>query len=216
MGRVMDTRAGSRVVQLGAFRFDRHARKLWRRATTDDWEAVALGSRAGEVLAVLTDKPGEVVSRDSIMDAVWPAIAVEPNNLTVQIAALRRVLDEGRNGESCIQTVPGRGYRLLLDVTPMAEAKLDSHPVPVAEPVEADLRWSGVAVSLSPVHAADPPPTTSLGVPYDQAERRQITALACELIVSSGQTEPGNLEDMQEAVSAFRQCISEKIRKESL
>jgi class 3 adenylate cyclase len=75
--------------------------------------------------------------------------------------------------------------------------------------VEADLRGNGVAVSLSPPPAADPLPATNLEVPYDQAERRQITALACELIVSSCQTEAGNLEDLQKAVGAFRQCIAE-------
>lgn len=55
------------------------------------------------------------------MDAVWPGVAVEPNNLTVQIAALRRVLDEGRTGESCIQTVPGRGYRFTAAVEVLEE-----------------------------------------------------------------------------------------------
>jgi TolB-like protein len=57
------------------------------------------------------------VSKDTIMDAVWPNAVVEPNNLTVQIAALRRVLDNGNKGESCIQTAPGRGYRFALPVT---------------------------------------------------------------------------------------------------
>jgi predicted ATPase/class 3 adenylate cyclase len=75
--------------------------------------------------------------------------------------------------------------------------------------LEADLRWNAVAVSRSPPPAADPPPATSLEAPRDQAERRQITALACELIVPSGQTDAGNLEDLRGAVDAFRQHISE-------
>jgi TolB-like protein len=68
------------------------------------------------------------------MDAVWPGIAIEQSNLTVQIAALRRVLDEGRNGESCIQTVQGRGYRLDPGVTEQPEAHRDSPSVPIAAP----------------------------------------------------------------------------------
>jgi DNA-binding winged helix-turn-helix (wHTH) protein len=38
----------------------------------------------------------------------------------VQIAALRRILDEGRTGESCIQTIPGRGYRFTAPVARVA------------------------------------------------------------------------------------------------
>jgi TolB-like protein len=47
------------------------------------------------------------------MDVVWPETAVDDSNLNVQIAALRRVLDQGRIDGSCIQTVPGRGYRFV-------------------------------------------------------------------------------------------------------
>jgi DNA-binding winged helix-turn-helix (wHTH) protein/TolB-like protein len=139
----MDTLVGSVTLQFGDFRFDRHARKLSRQNAAGDWEPVVLGSRASEVLAVLTDKPGEVVSRDAIMDAVWPGIAVEPNNMTVQMAALRRVLDEGRSGESYIQTVPGRGYRFIPGITRTVEAILTPTSGPVAEShlAEAPTGW---------------------------------------------------------------------------
>jgi hypothetical protein len=50
------------------------------------------------------------------MAAVWPSTAVEDTNLNMQIAALRRVLDDGRAEGSCIQTIPGRGYRLAVPV----------------------------------------------------------------------------------------------------
>jgi TolB-like protein len=51
------------------------------------------------------------------MEAVWPGTVVEEGNLTVQISALRRILDENRKEGSCIQTVPGRGYRFVAPVT---------------------------------------------------------------------------------------------------
>jgi DNA-binding winged helix-turn-helix (wHTH) protein/TolB-like protein/Flp pilus assembly protein TadD len=139
----MDTLVGSGTLQFGHFRFDRHARKLSRQNAAGDWDPVALGSRASEVLAVLTNKPGEVVSRDAIMDAVWPGVAVEPNNMTVQMAALRRVLDEGGPGESCIQTVPGRGYRFISDITRTVEAALSPTFGPAADPglAKAATRW---------------------------------------------------------------------------
>ena len=55
------------------------------------------------------------------MDAVWRGVIVEEANLTVQIAALRRILDRGRKADSCIRTVSGRGYRFVAPVVAEAE-----------------------------------------------------------------------------------------------
>jgi TolB-like protein len=78
---------------------------------------VVLGSRAVALLALLVERHGQLVSKDEIFAAVWPGIVVGEANLTVQISALRRVLDNGETGGSCIQTVFGRGYRFVLPVT---------------------------------------------------------------------------------------------------
>ena len=78
---------------------------------------IRIGWRALEVLSVLIDHRGTIVSRKQIIDAVWPGAVVEENNLTIQISALRRVLDRGDLEKSCIQTVPGRGYRFIGSVT---------------------------------------------------------------------------------------------------
>ena len=132
----MDAPVGGERLVFGNFRLDPHASRLYYRDATGDWMPVQIGSRALDVLRVLLSSPGVVVSKDTIMDAVWPGVAVEPANLTVQIAALRRVLDKGRGGESCIQTVPGRGYRLDIGVTAAAKAEPDPPPAlaPVADP----------------------------------------------------------------------------------
>src|SRR3984893_14860579 len=84
-------------------------------------KAPSLGSRALDVLGLLIDRHGDLVSKDEILNTVWPGV-VEGANVTVQISALRRVLDEGRSNGSLIQTVPGRGYRFIEPVTPVAPA----------------------------------------------------------------------------------------------
>src|SRR6185437_443091 len=80
-------------------------------------EPVVLGARAFDLLSLLVDRRGEVVPKEAIMQAVWPGLAIEDGNLTVQISTLRRVLDRDRAAGSCIQTIAGRGYRFLLPVS---------------------------------------------------------------------------------------------------
>jgi adenylate cyclase len=99
------------------FRLDRNADALFRRRDDGTFVPMVLGSRAIEVLGVLIERPGDLVSRDAFMAAVWPATAVEDTNLNMQIAALRRILDAGQARSSCIQTIPGRGYRFTIPVT---------------------------------------------------------------------------------------------------
>jgi predicted ATPase/DNA-binding winged helix-turn-helix (wHTH) protein len=70
-----------------------------------DGQAVALGSRALDVLLVLLQNAGQVVSRQELLDRVWPGLPVEDNNLNVHVSTLRRIL-----GARAIVTVAGRGY----------------------------------------------------------------------------------------------------------
>jgi len=56
---------------------------------------------------------GAPLSKDELINAAWPGLAVEESNLTVQIAALRRVLGEEPGGDGWIETLPRRGYRFI-------------------------------------------------------------------------------------------------------
>jgi TolB-like protein/DNA-binding winged helix-turn-helix (wHTH) protein/Tfp pilus assembly protein PilF len=113
----MDALTGDNLLLFEHFRLDRQARALCRLDAAGEFVPVAVGSRAFDVLDVLVGRTGDLISRDEFMAAVGPATAVEDGNLNTQIAALRRVLDEGRADGSCIQTIPGRGYRFTVPVT---------------------------------------------------------------------------------------------------
>ena len=76
----------------------------------DGESPVRLGSRALEILAVLLERPGELVSKEELMSRVWPNLFVEAANLTVHMSALRRTLRDGRDGNRYIVNIPGRGY----------------------------------------------------------------------------------------------------------
>ena len=126
----MDAVRSPDILLLGPFRFDRRGERLFRRAEGGRYRPVSLGSRALAVLGALTERPGDLMTKDEIMCAVWPGTVVEESNLTVQISTLRRILDAGSEGDSCIQTVSGRGYRLVLSVSHAGEQPPSEEPVP--------------------------------------------------------------------------------------
>ena len=113
----MDTLASPDISLFEGFRLDRRGGVLFRRNAHGVFTPIAIGRRALDILGVLVERPGDLVSRDEIIDAVWPGTTVEDSNLNVQIAAVRRILDDGRAEGSCIQTVSGRGYRFVAPVT---------------------------------------------------------------------------------------------------
>src|SRR6516225_8556273 len=113
---------------LEGFRLDR--RGLFQRDENGAEAPVEIGSRALDVLGVLLQRPGDLVSRDEIMATAWAGTVVEDNNLTIQIASLRRVLDRDDAQSSCIQTVPGRGYRFAAPVTRVESSEPPLRPAP--------------------------------------------------------------------------------------
>ena len=110
---------------LGPFRLDTQADLLFRGS-----EPVALGRRATAVLRALVERPGELVSKDALIETAWPGLVVEDSNLTVQISALRRLLDHDRSNGSCIQTVSGRGYRFIAPLEHPNTEVLPASPEP--------------------------------------------------------------------------------------
>jgi adenylate cyclase len=90
-----------------------------------DGQAVAVGGRAFDLLLALIEHRDKVRTQQELSDQVWPGLIVEENNLRQQISKLRRVL-----GQHAIATVPGRGYRLALELeAPERRRAEDSQPV---------------------------------------------------------------------------------------
>jgi adenylate cyclase len=116
-GAAMDALAATDIFLGEGFRLDRRSGVLFRRDQQGVFAPIAIGRRALDLLGVLVERPGDLISRDEIIEAVWPGTTVEDSNLNVQVAALRRILDDGRAESSCIQTVSGRGYRFVGPVT---------------------------------------------------------------------------------------------------
>jgi DNA-binding winged helix-turn-helix (wHTH) protein len=116
--RTEPTRAVSTEVSFGPFRLLPTQFLL-----LEDDKPVSLGSRALEILTVLLERPGELVSKQELMARVWPNVFVEAANLTVHMSALRRTLRDGRDGNRFIINVPGRGYSFVASVAVAGRTK---------------------------------------------------------------------------------------------
>lgn len=110
----------------GRFSVLRRARQLLL-----DGQPREVGSRAFDLLLLLIDQRGEIVTKRQIMEGVWPDIYVEDTSLRVQVNTLRRVLGDYRD---IIKNVPGRGYLFAADIT-LASGKTAK----VDGPVRADI-----------------------------------------------------------------------------
>jgi predicted ATPase/DNA-binding winged helix-turn-helix (wHTH) protein len=108
----MSSSAAASSLQFGRFELQPRERRL-----LVDGAPVALGARAFDVLLALAERPGRLVSKGALMDLVWPGVVVQENNLAAQVSALRKVV-----GDAVIATIPGRGYRFVAPVEPVAQA----------------------------------------------------------------------------------------------
>ena len=100
---------------------------------------VHLGARAMQILIALVEQAGHTLTKRDLISRVWPDSTVEESNLRVHIAALRKVLGEGRDGVRYILNDSGRGYRFVAAVgqggaasSPVASGPLPGSPHPAS------------------------------------------------------------------------------------
>jgi DNA-binding winged helix-turn-helix (wHTH) protein/TolB-like protein/Flp pilus assembly protein TadD len=145
----------SRTLVFDQFRFKLPTRELLRVAENGSETLIPLGLRAADVLLFFLERPGELVTKSEIMQAVWPDAVVEESNLTVHISAIRRAIDVGRDGESCIQNLPRRGYRFTLGVTRDGAAHEGQRPCGLPDaPQDAQVRLASAPVLSSSANSA--------------------------------------------------------------
>ena len=97
--------------EFGPFRVDAQERVLWR-----DQEAVPLTPKLFDILMVLVQNSGRVLTKDEFHGLVWPDTVVEEGSLTRNISSLRKALGESPGERHYIETIPWRGYRFVAKV----------------------------------------------------------------------------------------------------
>jgi TolB-like protein/Tfp pilus assembly protein PilF len=114
----MTSDTANHVYYFGSFCLNQAEQRLLRNG-----EPIRLAPKVFDVLLVLIQNQGCLVTKDRLLQEVWPDAFVEEANLSVNIACLRKALNEGVADRQYIETVPKRGYRF---VAPVSESRNES------------------------------------------------------------------------------------------
>ncbi|MBL0292331.1 MAG: winged helix-turn-helix domain-containing protein [Betaproteobacteria bacterium] len=133
------------------YRFGRFELRPAARQLLVDSRPAALGARAFDLLLALLERRDRLVTKNELLELVWPGLVVEENNLQVQVSALRKLL-----GQDAIATVAGRGYRCTLEPTqttsaPHASSFVAKHnlPAPVSSFIGRERELSDLRAMLA-------------------------------------------------------------------
>ncbi|MEK7830336.1 MAG: alpha/beta fold hydrolase [Acidobacteriota bacterium] len=99
------------VYEFGPFRLDPAERMIVRGE-----QVLSMTPKALDTLIVLVENSRHIVTKEELMNRVWPDIYVEETNLAQHISMLRKVMGEREDGGQYIETVPKRGYRFVVPV----------------------------------------------------------------------------------------------------
>jgi Tol biopolymer transport system component/DNA-binding winged helix-turn-helix (wHTH) protein len=154
--------AGHRAFAFGPFVADTVTRRLWR-----DGHPVPITAKTFDVLVVLLEHRDRLVTKDELLDRVWPDTAVQENNLARQVSSLRRALGQHPDEADYILTIPGQGYRFVATAQEISELPggvrdLNGahHPVVTEADNIDDLRGDDEPAGPPPVTIVpDTPPT---------------------------------------------------------
>ena len=112
------------VKRFGDFEFDDR-----RRSLKAGERPVRLSGQAVDVLCLLIERPGELITREEIARRLWPETTVDfDHSLDVVVSRLRTVLGDKGSSSRYIETVPRKGYRFIEAVTAKAEARPANEP----------------------------------------------------------------------------------------
>src|SRR5262245_3527881 len=180
---------GTRQWCFGPFRLDSTKESLWR-----DGVVLPLPAKPVAVLAYLVVHAGQVVSKETLLEAVWPDTAVTEGVLKTCLGQIRQVLGETARTPQYIATLHRRGYRF---VAPVVEATAAGRTADAA-PLEAPDLPRPDEVPVRPATLAAP-----------TAERRHLTVLCCDLLGAMPLAECPDPEAYREVLQAYHQtCTS--------
>ena len=102
----MDKPPVQKIYEFEDFRFDAEHLMLYRRG-----EAIPLAPKAAETLLVFIERRGQILSKEELIERIWPDAFVEESNLYLYLSVLRKILGNQKSGTPYLETLRRRGYR---------------------------------------------------------------------------------------------------------
>ena len=131
----MDNPPVQKIYEFEDFRFDAEHLMLYRRG-----EAIPLAPKAAETLLVLIERRGQILSKEELIEQIWPDAFVEESNLYLYLSVLRKTLGNQKSGTPYLETLRRRGYRFTGTVQLISDGSREephSAPLQVIEPIDS-------------------------------------------------------------------------------
>jgi predicted ATPase/DNA-binding winged helix-turn-helix (wHTH) protein len=183
------TGSDSGIAFFGPFRLSPATREIER-----DGVHLALGDRALDILIVLVERAGEIVSQRDLMSRVWRELVVTPGNLRVHMTALRKALGEGEAGARYIENITGQGYCF---VAPVTRSLIAADPASPASP----------SATIATPQSRALPPALARMVGRDDTVRTIVADLRTDRFVTI--VGPGGMGKTTVAVSVAHAMLEE-------
>src|SRR3954452_11487828 len=120
-----ETPASRRIIRFGAFEADMQTGELRKNGVK-----LKFSGQPFQVLALLLERPGEVVTRKEFQNRLWPDTFVDfEDNLNTAVNKIREVLGDSAENPRFVETLPRRGYRFIEAVEPMRQPVVPVEPV---------------------------------------------------------------------------------------
>ena len=153
----------------GAYRFGPFHLDVRERRLARGGEVIPLRLKVFDTLLVLVENAGRLVTKQELLDTVWPETTVEENNLNHNVSVLRKALGEKATGQQYIETVPRVGYRFAAPVdaavpqtgaSPVSTASTSNFQLPTSNKARQEIRYcttsDGVRLAYASVGGGPP------------------------------------------------------------
>jgi class 3 adenylate cyclase/tetratricopeptide (TPR) repeat protein len=197
------------------FRFEGHRLDLQRGSLSNIEGEVELRPKCFELLRYLVENAGRLVSKDEVIEALWPNRTITDEALARTVSDLRLALKD--KSQRILKTLPRRGFMLA---APVSEAPQAEGQIEVDGTTPAVMAQSPAPASDAPSRAArrtdaagDRPAPAEAGAEQRPAERRLLTVMACELVGLAGLSTALDPEDLRELTAACHRFCAEIIER---
>lgn len=165
------------------FEFGEFILDVRRRILLKNGEQIPLSGRIFDLLVMLVENEGQILSHDELLDKVWDGAFVEQSNLKKSISSLRQALGESPNESLFIKTIPRRGYSFVGAVRAVSEEKTEEtadQPVIIDE---GNITAGDVVAVPEIGHISQPADTVAVAAPQKNSNRGLYTGIAAALML---------------------------------